>query len=480
MEREEFYQAFVENALEMAIFFDTYGKILYINSFASKQLEYDWGKNNIYIQDIFPNEFAKNESVQNRVEELKGHILTVTAYRKNRTCFPIKAKFVENEILSDTYFCVAIDETDKIYFEKMASRADEEAKEANKLKTEFVATITHELRTPVNGIMANTQDLLSKETDEKKLYILQMMERGCRDMSGLINNILDFSKLEAGKFTLEKREFDFRAMMDYVKTNHQKKITEKGLDFFCTISPEVPEKIVGDELRIVQILNNLISNATKFTDIGKISVEVLKTAQMDQRIELFFLVMDTGIGIDKEAQDKLFKSFSQVDASISRRFGGTGLGLNISKQLVELMDGQIRVESEPGKGSIFSFHIWVELTEKEAKEAQGKPVHVDSLSYVSGEQEKLHTKENSPIWQFGTAENKKEIDQKIDKMILCVELGNYEKAEMFADTLKKLTSTADSELRQATLRLKMAVQRADYEKIIESYEEWKALYGGTE
>jgi len=160
-------------------------------------------------------------------------------------------------------------------------------------------------------------------------------------MNILINNILDFSKLEAGKFVLEPRKFNFRNMIDYVKGNHSNRIVEKGLDFSITVSPDIQECIVGDELRIVQILNNLLSNAYKFTSVGAIHVEIVKTAQIEKKVEIFFMVMDTGIGIAKADQDKLFQSFTQVDASISRKYGGTGLGLNITKQLVELMGGTV-------------------------------------------------------------------------------------------------------------------------------------------
>lgn len=479
MEQEIFFRDLIKNALELTVVFRSSGALLYLNQTAEEMLEYGSQWSDCTIQDLFPNEFPEKGNVTTQMRYLLGDIRLLTAYRKNRTCFPIKGRFIASEHMDGIYYLVALDETDRDYFERKANMADEEAKEANKVKTEFVATITHELRTPVNGILANTQDLLFRETDEKKRYILRMMERGCRDMSGLINNILDFSKLESGKFILEQREFDFKGMIDYVKTNHQKKITEKGLDFFVTISPEVPDRIVGDELRIVQILNNLISNATKFTDVGKISVEVLKTAQMEKRLELFFLIVDTGIGISKEQQDKLFKSFTQVDASISRRFGGTGLGLNISKQLVELMGGKIRVESEPQKGSVFSFSIWVDLPTDVSVPSTDEILTVSLPG--SSEMEKKHLSEEvSPIWIFGTPENENEISQKIDKMILSVELGNYEKAEMFADTLKKLTASAPDEIKSSTLRLKMAVQKADYERIIAAYEEWKKLYDGRE
>lgn len=175
--------------------------------------------------------------------------------------------------------------------------------------------------------------------------------------------------MEAGKFTLEQREFDFRSMMDMSRRTIRIRSQKKACSLAWSISPEIPEHIIGDELRIVQVLNNLLSNACKFTSVGRIAVEVVKTSQIHNRMELFFLVIDTGIGISKEDQDKLFQSFSQVDASISRRYGGTGLGLNICKQLVELMDGSIHVESTQGQGSMFSFQIWVETPQSELQTA---------------------------------------------------------------------------------------------------------------
>ena len=236
------------------------------------------------------------------------------------------------------------------FLNKEIEQVKQEAQQALKVKSEFVAKVTHELRTPENGILGNVREMYDDSLDGRTVRSLKLIERCCDDMNKIINNILDFSKLEAGKFTLEPRKFHFRNMLDYVKSNHINKLTEKGLGFFMTVSPQVPEHIIGDELRIVQILGNLISNAQKFTSIGKITVEAVKTAQVNDKIELFFMVKDTGIGIDDADKDKLFQSFSQVDASISRKYGGTGLGLNICKQLVELMGGRIEVESEKNKG----------------------------------------------------------------------------------------------------------------------------------
>jgi K+-sensing histidine kinase KdpD len=377
----------------------------------------------------------------------------------------------------EAYLCIAFDATEKKLLEHQNERVQQEIEDANKVKSEFVANVTHELRTPVNGILGNTRELVEIETDKEKQKLLSLIERGCADMNSIINNILDFSKLEAGKFTLEPRRFRFRDTIEYVKANHKNKITEKGLEFVVTVAPDIPDELIGDELRLVQILNNLLSNACKFTSVGRIMLEIVRTAQINDRIELFFLVIDTGIGIDKAGQDKLFKSFSQVEASISRRFGGTGLGLNISKQLVELMNGDIHVESEPGKGSMFSFHVWLEIPQDELDQ-QGEQSQVLPSAETKKAMSSFYTEEDvSDVWTYGTEENLDEIKKKASKLILCVEMENWEKAEGFADVIKHLTEGAPHEVKSVALRLKMAVQKADYDKTIAAFEKLKAETG---
>ena len=276
---------------------------------------------------------------------------------------------------------------------------------------------------------------------------------------------------------MEPRRFHFRNMVDYVKANHKGRITEKGLDFFVTVSPSVPEYIVGDELRLVQILNNLLSNAQKFTSVGKITLEVIKTAQMKDSIELFFLVSDTGIGIDAKDQDKLFQSFSQVDASISRKYGGTGLGLSICKQLVELMGGSINLESAKGMGTTFSFSVWVGRdTEGEETEEESfvvpKPVHRFS---GDGAEEDAQA-----LTRYGTPANSEELKKSLSKLILSVEMENWEKAEMFMETIRQLTGDAPQEVSRAVLRLKMAIQKENYDKIAAGIDALKILIEAEE
>ena len=233
--------------------------------------------------------------------------------------------------------------------------------------------------------------------------------------------------------------------------------------FFMTVSPQVPEYVIGDELRIKQVLNNLLSNALKFTAVGKVTLEVLKTAQVNDQVELFFLVIDSGIGIDKADKDKLFQSFSQVDASISRKYGGTGLGLNICKQLVELMGGRIGVESEKGHGSAFSFSAWVG-TEETGDEQLSSFTKASVL--MSARENLRRNKEGS---QYGGTENREAVLRNLGKLVLCVEMGNWEKAEMFMDTIRQLTEGAPPDVGRMVLRLKMAVQKENYDRIINEY-----------
>lgn len=465
----------VGDALEMILIFDSDGTISYANKTAETRLEYGEELCGTSISEIFPAAFQSQANGFETEYPFGEEIQNLVAYRKNRTCFPVETRIVKNEADEERYICMAIDVLEKEYLNREVEQVRQEAEEAMKVKSEFVANVTHELRTPVNGILGNVRELLEQKFEDKTERSLQLIERCCDDMNKIINNILDFSKLEAGKFTLEFREFHFRNMIDYVKGNHKNKITEKGLEFFVTISPQIPEHIIGDELRIVQILNNLLSNAQKFTALGKITVEVLKTAQVNDRIELFFIVKDTGIGIDEEDRNKLFQSFSQVDASISRKYGGTGLGLNICKQLVEMMGGRIEVESEKNRGSTFSFSIWVGVSENEKipepADEKLSMLAAMPLTTMTGDE----SGESDGIRVYGTAENKESLEKTLSKLILCVEMENWEKAEMFMETVRQLTVEAPQDVKRVVLRLKMAIQKENYEKITAEFEALKQL-----
>ncbi len=231
------------------------------------------------------------------------------------------------------------------------------AEYALKTKSDFLANMSHEIRTPINGIIGMSDFLSGTELSQKQNEYLRIIKSSSDSLLQLINDILDFSKIEAGRIEQENIDFDIREMLnDAVKTLYFK-ASEKGLNMFLNVDENLPQIVVGDPTKIRQVLLNLISNAMKFTAQGSIDVKTVLINMTKSTVKIKFDIIDTGIGITSEGIKKLFKSFSQVDASTTRTYGGTGLGLAISKRLSELMGGEIGVISEPGKGSDFWFTV---------------------------------------------------------------------------------------------------------------------------
>jgi two-component system, sensor histidine kinase and response regulator len=353
-----FARSIIDSSLDMIIVVDERRRILEFNPAAQHAFGYRSEEVLGRSIDLLYADQRFGEHIYTIARQQGRYVHEVVNRRKDGTEF--------DSLLSASVLCdgagdilgvmsVSRDITDQKRAVAELRKAKEEAEAANQAKTEFLATMSHEIRTPMNAIIGMADLLWETPLMPEQQEYVGICRRASLSLLTLLNDILDLSKVEAGYVELEQIEFDLREVIDKTSEMMTLRAHEKDLELGCSVAPDVAVDFIGDPNRLKQVLLNLIGNAIKFTDKGEVVLRVIQDPDAKQLGALRFMVSDTGIGIPAEKLDGVFERFVQADSSTTRKYGGTGLGLTISKRLVELMGGQLRVESIEGKGSTFSF-----------------------------------------------------------------------------------------------------------------------------
>lgn len=287
------------------------------------------------------------------------------------------------------------DVTAQKHIERALKRSKNKEIQANRAKDEFLSTISHEIRTPLNAVIGITHLLLLENPSEEQLENLNVLKHSSEHLLSLVNDILDFAKIESGRIEIETERFNLFSHIESLRTTYGNQAEDKGISFTINQDKQIPEYLIGDSTRLFQILTNLISNAIKFTREGEVALNIQQKETKEESIILGFEVIDTGIGISKDKQETIFDAFSQANSSTTREYGGTGLGLTISKKLLELMGSTIALKSELEVGSVFSFQLEFKTNTQDYIPSHTTQLHLgetnlDGLSILVAEDHKVN------------------------------------------------------------------------------------------
>lgn len=370
-EREELFRTLAENSPDLIARYDKHLRYIYVNPSLQRYFAFPSseciGKTNEELglpeglTETWNTAFRQAADTRRAVTSESMIRFQGEAYLFHTLVVP---EISDGEVIS--FISLSRDISDRRRLEEGLRQAKQAADEANRAKSEFLANMSHEIRTPMNGIIGMTQLALMEDISPRAREYLQFVRHSGKALLEIINDILDLSKIESGKATLERKPFRLRESLESTLRSLQVSARDKGLEFYHSIDLDLPDPLLGDQGRLRQVLTNLIGNAIKFTAKGAVRVSVAKDQEPARpgTVRLLFRVRDDGIGIPRHRLEEIFEAFSQIGLSSHIKYGGTGLGLSISKNLVEMMGGRIWVNSEIGKGSTFSFTAEFGLVEK--------------------------------------------------------------------------------------------------------------------
>ena len=438
---KEYYKECLHQVKELILFLDQQGLIINWNKAVANELGYD--SDELYqlpLERIMNKELA-DQYFYGRDNQDVGE--TITIYRKNETCFLAKVRMLT--VKKDGIFKIAFLENveELSLLQNEIVHITQQLEHANQVEERFLANVTHELRTPLNGVRGMVTLLKDSKVTQQQLSCLEVIETSVSNMEQLINDLLDSIKVRAGIITIGSGSFYLKAWADGIANLYATLAKQKGLVFDYSYNLGLDCPVVGDELRLQQVVTNLLSNALKFTEEGKIHLDVSITEERMDSIELFVTVSDTGIGFKEEDKKRLFTSFTQADSSITRKYGGTGLGLSICKEIITTMGGTIDGKSEYGKGSSFYFHLPLKkgMVTKETKEKDQNTLVRETTN----------------------------LNQVVEQLMISMDLGSYDKAEQFAHTIKEMEKEVHKETAKLAFRIELALRKRDLIKAKEHF-----------
>jgi len=375
------YKTLLENASIAIFIVDREGNIVEYSKKFQEILGYSYSDMaTLHVVNVEANH--SKELIQHNIAKTlqSNHPLHIKSkYRKKSgECFDVEIDAIKIQLEDKEYLYASFkDITQEQKLQQAIIHQKEKAQQADQAKSEFLANMSHEIRTPLNGIIGLTDILLKSEVNPTQREYLSKVQHSSDALLHVINDILDYSKIEAGKLDIVKNLFNLDELLGHISDLFGFRVHQKGLELSFTVNTDVPNHLIGDSLRLIQVLNNLVGNAIKFTNQGSIQLAIELINIQNNTVNLQFNIHDSGIGISKIDQKKLFKAFGQVDSSTTKRFGGTGLGLMISKQLVEMMGGKMSFKSHKGEGSTFGFNL--------------------AFEYQSEQENKIHRMKNKAI-----------------------------------------------------------------------------------